>query len=224
MAGFNKCIANKSESHDRFWSKVDKSNVDGCWLWGGSKHTGGYGLFRRNGVVARCHRVSWELSNGTIPSGMHVLHHCDTPACVNPSHLFLGSHKDNMDDRTMKNRNPHGDSHPFRVNPSLAARGERIGRSKMTAEMVVQARLDFNGNKATIAQLSRRYGLSHQGMSSIVRGVTWRHILHTIDKRSKHEVVAENIVYLDGTKGNGGQNEGAQKDDGIEMQWERSEL
>jgi len=96
-----------------FWQKVDKSaGDDGCWLW-----TGGargrkplmYGVAWINGRFIGAHRYSYELVNGPIPEGgdvrgMCVLHKCDTPLCVNPLHLFIGTHTDNMQDKTIKGR------------------------------------------------------------------------------------------------------------------------
>lgn len=88
----------------RFWSKVDKSGD--CWTWTASKNHGGYGQFGANGKGYISHRVSWSISNGDIPKGMLICHHCDNPPCVNPDHLFLGTYQDNMDDKMRKGR--HG--------------------------------------------------------------------------------------------------------------------
>jgi hypothetical protein len=87
----------------RFWSKVHKAE-HGCWLWTASFRIGGYGNFMFRGKPHKAHRVSWILTHGEIPDGALVCHSCDTPACVRPDHLFLGTHQDNMQDMNAKGR------------------------------------------------------------------------------------------------------------------------
>ena len=97
---------------ERFWPKVQKT--DTCWLWTGATMRGGYGELSAGGSPQygrghplHAHRVSWELAYGPIPDGLWVLHICDTPACVRPDHLFLGTHADNMADMSHKGRTSH---------------------------------------------------------------------------------------------------------------------
>lgn len=92
---------------ERFWPKVRVAGLDECWLWTGSLTTnGGYGQLARNRRLGpiRANRVSFEIHRGPIPEGMCVLHTCDTPACVNPNHLFLGTRGDNCRDMGLKQR------------------------------------------------------------------------------------------------------------------------
>ncbi len=97
---------------DVFWNQVEKGNHNGCWVWIGALDTLGYGHLTIKRKLRLAHRVSWELANGSIPDGLHVLHHCDNPPCVNPSHLFLGTHLDNMRDMIAKGRSNFNHSKP----------------------------------------------------------------------------------------------------------------
>jgi hypothetical protein len=110
---------------DRILSACVQSPT-GCMEW--KLHTvRGSGRMKVNGRKQYVHRLMWEIVNGAIPEGLFVLHHCDNPACVEPSHLFVGTHADNMADMVAKGRSTRGrqlsDSH--RINVSEAGRGRR---------------------------------------------------------------------------------------------------
>lgn len=89
-------------AEDLFWAKVRKG--ERCWIWTGAKHIRGYGACGRSYGDTRAHRVSWLMANGPIPSGLGVLHRCNTPLCVNPRHLYLGDQKQNAADCTAAGR------------------------------------------------------------------------------------------------------------------------
>lgn len=88
----------------RFFNKVDVKSKEECWNWLASSRGKGYGAFKLNGKVVDAHRVSWILHNGEIPENIFICHKCDNPSCVNPDHLFLGTHSDNMNDAYNKKR------------------------------------------------------------------------------------------------------------------------
>jgi len=87
-----------------FLQKIEKT--DDCWIWTAAKTPAGYGHFRTENYVAKkyAHRISYKLFVGKIPEGFCVLHKCDNPTCVKPDHLFLGTYKDNADDKSAKGR------------------------------------------------------------------------------------------------------------------------
>lgn len=89
-------------------AKYSKRAANGCLLWTGGKHRDGYGATCYQGRAKKAHRVAWEVANGPILGGLHVLHRCDTPACINVDHLFLGTAADNARDRSIKGRTSNG--------------------------------------------------------------------------------------------------------------------
>ena len=135
----------------RFWQKVKKT--DGCWLWQGSTDTR-YGLIWVDGRKQKAHRVAWILLRGPIPDGMHVLHTCDNPPCVNPSHLFLGTHSDNHKDSARKGKNGH---------------------QKLSVDAVLAMRLDHQKGLGYIL-LGRKYGVHPWTAQKIIKRRLWDHV------------------------------------------------
>lgn len=147
---------------ERFFQKVYPEPNTGCWLWGGSLNTSGYGnILKRTYGYSIAHRFSYFLHYGEFNSNLHVLHICDTPCCVNPNHLFLGTNNDNVRDRYNKGR---------------SARGETHHKSKITNDDVLEIRKLFASGKFLKAQLALLYGLTSQSITGIVNRKTWRHV------------------------------------------------
>jgi hypothetical protein len=128
-----------------FWSRVDQSGgLLACWEWVGAISTEGYGACNNRENCQRAHRVSWELHHGPIPAGMSVLHSCDNRLCVNPHHLHLGTHRDNMDE--------------------VVKRGRRAQYSADTVEAIREA----HSGGMSYAVLTLRFGVSRATIWKIV--------------------------------------------------------
>lgn len=150
---------------ERFWEQVNPEPNSGCWLWDGPFISFGYGhIAERTGRnqkrTLKAHRVSWEIHHGPIPDGLCVLHKCDTPACVNPDHLILGTNSDNVRDRDSKQRQ---------------ARGERNGAAKLTEQKVRDIRVLRKGG-LTQQCIADMMGVNQTKISNVLRGETWKHV------------------------------------------------
>jgi hypothetical protein len=136
---------------ERFEQYVFPEPNSGCFLWVGAWGTKGYGQFHiggRSGAAHKAHRVAWELANGPIPVGLQVLHKCDTPCCVNPDHLFLGSNLDNHRDKARKGRGRGSFSGlPFGASPIK-------GSCRWRSQFRFEGKLIYLGTFATAEEAS----------------------------------------------------------------------
>lgn len=140
----------------------------GCWIWEKSLNNRGYGLLQRGGYRGYAHRFSYSHFIGNIPKGMFVCHQCDLRCCVNPDHLWIGTHIDNMNDCLAKGRHV---SQSYNANQ---ARGECIGQSKLTSKEVLEIRaigMSLSQRKIAIA-----YGVTKNAIKLVLQRKTWNHI------------------------------------------------
>jgi hypothetical protein len=132
-----------------FFSKQD---ANGCLIWQGALNSCGYGRISigGHGKCTTAHRAAWEAKRGPIPAGLHVLHHCDVPACINVEHLFLGTHQENMADMASKVR----------------------AAKKLTPDIVRKIK-SASGSQAAVGAA---YGVSQSTVYEIRKGDTWKHV------------------------------------------------
>lgn len=145
----------------RFFEKI-VFGMSECWYWRGGLHKLGYGLFAAIGEH-KAHRVSYRLFNGSIPNGMDVLHKCDVRNCVNPEHLFAGTHTDNMRDMVSKGR--------ARCVPQP---GENHPMSKLTAVQVEEIRRRYAAGGISMRKLGTEFGVGAMNICRIVNNQMWR--------------------------------------------------
>lgn len=135
-----------------------KKNEKGCLEWQGTKHRQGYGYIRFQKKNILTHRLSWKLFKGDLDDSVLVCHHCDNPSCINPDHLFLGTYKDNNQDRAKKKRNntsPYAYTRKLKYDQVLEIR-------KLSEKGIVQKKI------------AKRFNVNQQCISKILNGKSWK--------------------------------------------------
>lgn len=149
-----------------FWDKIAVSeDHNACWEWQRLRNKQGYGILKTGGGSRRAHRYVWELFNGPIPESMFVCHKCDNPPCCNPSHLFLGTHQDNMQDMMDKGRTGHP-----------AQPGEKHRSAKLNSQQVIRIRDLYESGKYSYSELSDMFGVTSAQIGYIVTRKNWTHL------------------------------------------------
>lgn len=156
-------FAGYNSMSEAFYAHLDINlTEDDCWIWNGCKDKNGYGKLTLNKKDCRAHRISWQLINGEIPNKMIICHSCDNPPCVNPRHLFLGTHKINNADMIKKGRKKifSGSLNPM---------------AKLTENDVVEIRKwAESGIKHGI--IAYNFGIKKSSISQIVTKKSWKNI------------------------------------------------
>ncbi len=150
----------KKTIQERFDEKLIPEPYSGCYLWFGAHDRQGYGRISvggRSGQAQVSHRIAWQLHRGEIPNGLDVCHTCDTPECVNPDHLFVGTRRDNMQDAANKGRTTIGERNP---------------QSKLTEAQVLEIRSSPESRKV----LAQRYGVLPNAISRIKSRKRWGYL------------------------------------------------
>jgi hypothetical protein len=156
-------IYTKTDPKERFLKKVNKNTDSGCWLWLGSKRNGGYGHFYDGNKLVATHRFSYELYKGKIENNLLVCHKCDVRNCVNPDHLFLGTHKDNAIDMVNKNRQNNADTS-----------GINNGMVKINEKDVINIRNEYKLGNISAEKLGKKYGISESQTLRIIHKQSWK--------------------------------------------------
>lgn len=159
-----------------------------CWVWVGSILPNGYGRFsfRKDGCVQshRAHRVSYAIQNGSVPANLLVCHSCDVRLCVNPNHLFVGTHSDNALDMLRKGRHPEIFKNLTVKNTScehlrgIDRKGTKNGRAKLNEKTV----LEIAQSSATTRELSLKLGINYNTIGNIRDGRHWTHLTGILPK------------------------------------------
>lgn len=144
-------------NRERFWRRVDVGEPDECWFWMMRLDSNGYGHMSIRAKHCAAHRLAWEFTNGPVPDGRWVLHHCDNPPCCNPAHLYIGHHAENTLDAIERDRYKHGELHP---------------RAKLTKKQVDEIRrLRKEGWK--YRDLAEKFGVSITTAQQAFTGARW---------------------------------------------------
>lgn len=149
----------------RHWSLADKiafysspPDEHGCILWIGSKKPSGYGQIHTADGLLYAHHVAWRFANGPIPQGMVIRHKCDVRDCINPDHLEIGTHADNVADKVARGR---------------ATNGERSNLTKLTAAKVLEIR---RRSDETPKSLGDEFGVTASNIVAILKRKSWKHL------------------------------------------------
>lgn len=144
-----------------FWGNVGRPDARGCREWQGARDRDGYGRLAIAGRPWRAHRLAYRLATGSDPGPLMVCHSCDNPACCEPSHLWLGTNRDNQLDCERKGRRKH-----------RPQQGQDNGHAVLTEDQAQQA-IDLIAAGRKNIEIATVFGVTHAAVSAIRRGKSW---------------------------------------------------
>lgn len=158
----------------RFWSHVKWQYGDRCWIWQAG-NCRGYGHFYLSGRTFKASRIAYYLQTGIDPGDKQICHTCDNPFCCNPKHLWIGTSKDNNQDKTKKGRQ---------------AREEKHGRSKLTTSDI----LIIKSASDNTVVLAKQFGVGNAIIGKIQRGILWPDVAPHLTRKSKRPGLTPDII------------------------------
>jgi len=151
----------RSNTPDDFWSRVIIKSPHDCWEWSGCILADGYGQTRMNTKKYRTHRLAYQLTYGSIPDELQVLHTCDNPKCCNPNHLWVGTTQDNTQDKIIKGR-------------ARYLKGEELPQTKLTCFQVEIIRMLADTKEYTEIELGKMFSVSRGAINGIRLKRSWK--------------------------------------------------
>lgn len=148
----------------RLLSKV-KVDDNGCWIWQGELHND-YGRFYYQDKKWRAHRVSYEVFKESIPEGLFVCHSCDVRACINPEHLWVGTHQENMEDAFRKGR--------IFKRPEQPPKPRKQRKGKLNKEQVLEIKRLYATGEWTQKKIAEKFGVCRSNITLIINGYNWK--------------------------------------------------
>jgi hypothetical protein len=166
-------------SGEAVWTRVaiPADVLTGCWEWTGLKSSKGYGRLPNKHGTCLASRIVWRMLYGPIPQGLVVRHVvCRNPGCVNPVHLALGTHADNMADMVRDGMSTRADKHWARLHPEKRARGTRNGSARLSESSVIRIREAYATGQHSQRALAVEFGVSQRTIGKVTRGLVWTHV------------------------------------------------
>lgn len=171
----------KISMENKFWSFVDKKDTNNCWEWKGILYKQGYGRFYHHSTSERkAHRISFIIHFGEILKEVVICHRCNNRKCVNPNHLYSGTHMDNMKD--LQNSN--------------ILKGENNPASKLTEDIILKIRNEYKSKKISMYSMANKYDVSQTLISKIICGYVWKHVGGPIGLSTINEITPFQIEQI----------------------------